>query len=124
MIVLAVLTSLLVLFFHISIPRILEWRKKYLRFSEFLAAIAVYESPVALIHSQLKDSESPSTNTKQTHTRSTKYPRLSRPVPQLKQEYDVVVVGSGYGGGVAASRMSRAGRSVAVLELGEERWRM
>ncbi|OMP81766.1 Cholesterol oxidase [Diplodia seriata] len=40
----------------------------------------------------------------------------------MRQEYDVVVIGSGYGGGVAASRMARAGKSVAVLEMGKEKW--
>ncbi|KAL4947802.1 hypothetical protein BDW69DRAFT_177696 [Aspergillus filifer] len=50
------------------------------------------------------------------------YPVLSLPVSQLKSSYDVVVVGSGYGAGVAASRMARAGKSVAVLEVGNE-WR-
>ena len=46
--------------------------------------------------------------------------RLSKSVADLKLRYDVVVVGSGYGGGVAASRMSRAGKRVAVLERGQE----
>jgi FAD binding domain len=53
----------------------------------------------------------------------TRYPRISRPVELMRSEYDVVVIGSGYGGGVAASRMARAGQSVCVLELGKERWR-
>ncbi|KAL4798780.1 hypothetical protein BDV19DRAFT_385863 [Aspergillus venezuelensis] len=50
------------------------------------------------------------------------YPVLSSSVSQLKSSYNVVVVGSGYGAGVAASRMARAGKSVAVLEVGNE-WR-
>ncbi|KAF2838312.1 FAD/NAD(P)-binding domain-containing protein, partial [Patellaria atrata CBS 101060] len=50
------------------------------------------------------------------------YPVLSRSVSAMRPEYDVVVVGSGYGGGVAASRIARAGKSVAVLELGKEKW--
>lgn len=52
-----------------------------------------------------------------------KFPRISRPVPMMRAEYDVVVVGSGYGGGVAASRMARGGKEVCVLELGKEKWR-
>jgi cholesterol oxidase len=47
--------------------------------------------------------------------------RLSSPLEDLKEHYDVVVVGSGYGGGVAASRLARAGRSVCLLERGLER---
>lgn len=50
------------------------------------------------------------------------FPRISRPVELLKNQYDVVVIGSGYGGGVAASRMARAGQSVCLLERGQERW--
>jgi hypothetical protein len=51
------------------------------------------------------------------------FPRISRPVELLRPEYDVVVIGSGYGGGTAASRMARGRQSVCVLELGKERWR-
>ncbi len=46
--------------------------------------------------------------------------RLARSLDELKTRYDVVVIGSGYGGGVSASRLSRAGKSVAVLERGRE----
>ncbi|KAJ5779576.1 CAZyme family AA3 [Penicillium paradoxum] len=53
--------------------------------------------------------------------RTDNYPTLSRPFESMRPEYDVVIVGSGYGAGVAASRMARAGKSVAVLELGWER---
>jgi cholesterol oxidase len=46
--------------------------------------------------------------------------RLARPLDRLKPHYDVVIVGSGYGGGVTASRLARAGKRVAVLERGRE----
>src|SRR4029079_12318034 len=46
--------------------------------------------------------------------------RLARSSEYLKPHYDVVVVGSGYGGGVAASRLARMGKRVAVLERGRE----
>ena len=52
-----------------------------------------------------------------------KFPRLSIPVELINHQYDVVVIGSGYGGGVAASRMARGGQSVCLLELGKEKWR-
>ncbi|KAI1330208.1 hypothetical protein F5Y16DRAFT_408698 [Xylariaceae sp. FL0255] len=50
------------------------------------------------------------------------FPRISKPMELLRNVYDCVVIGSGYGGGVAASRMARAGESVCVLERGKERW--
>ena len=46
--------------------------------------------------------------------------RISIPLDKIKEHYDVIVIGSGYGGGVAASRMSRAGRRVCLLERGRE----
>ncbi|MGF6774370.1 cholesterol oxidase [Paraburkholderia sp. GAS199] len=46
--------------------------------------------------------------------------RLSSAMTAVQSHYEVVVVGSGYGGAIAASRMARAGRSVCVLERGRE----
>ena len=46
--------------------------------------------------------------------------RLARPASEVRPQYDAVVIGSGYGGGVAASRLARLGLKVAVLERGRE----
>lgn len=46
--------------------------------------------------------------------------KLSKPLNDLKFKYDVIVVGSGYGGSIAASRMSRIGKKVCLLEKGKE----
>lgn len=46
--------------------------------------------------------------------------RLARPWSDLRPHYDVVVVGSGYGGGVSAARLSASGKAVAVIERGKE----
>src|SRR5882757_5619516 len=46
--------------------------------------------------------------------------RLSSPISALKPAYDVVVIGSGYGGSITASRMARAGKKVCLLERGRE----
>ena len=52
--------------------------------------------------------------------------RLSKPVTKLLENhppvYDVLIVGSGYGGGVLGSRTARAGQNVCILERGQERW--
>lgn len=47
-------------------------------------------------------------------------PRISSPLSELKPHYEVIVVGSGYGGAIAANRMARCGRQVALLERGRE----
>ena len=46
--------------------------------------------------------------------------RLSSPIDELSGHADVVVIGSGYGGAITASRLARAGRQVWVLERGRE----
>jgi cholesterol oxidase len=46
--------------------------------------------------------------------------RIAKSLDQAKSHYTVLVVGSGYGAGVAASRLARAGQDVCVLERGKE----
>jgi cholesterol oxidase len=46
---------------------------------------------------------------------------ISSPISSIKDSYDFVVIGSGYGGSIAASRFSRAGQKVCLLERGEEK---
>lgn len=46
--------------------------------------------------------------------------KIASSLDAIKAHYDVVVIGSGYGGGVAASRLARAGRAVCLLERGRE----
>src|ERR1700722_4609737 len=45
---------------------------------------------------------------------------LSRSVDQIQAHYSAVVIGSGYGGAIAAARIARTGRDVCVLERGKE----
>jgi NADPH-dependent 2,4-dienoyl-CoA reductase/sulfur reductase-like enzyme len=47
------------------------------------------------------------------------YSRLSSDFSTLKSHYEIVVIGSGYGGGIMASRLARAGRQVCMLERGK-----
>lgn len=46
--------------------------------------------------------------------------RLGHGLGTLRHRYDAVVIGTGYGGGVAALRLAEAGLDVAVLERGRE----
>ncbi len=46
--------------------------------------------------------------------------RLAKSLNQIASHYDAIVIGSGYGGGVSASRLARTGKRVAVLERGRE----
>ncbi len=46
--------------------------------------------------------------------------RLSSPIENIRDHYTVVVIGSGYGAAIAASRLARAGQQVCVIERGRE----
>ncbi|MGH7619340.1 MAG: GMC oxidoreductase, partial [Gemmatimonadaceae bacterium] len=46
---------------------------------------------------------------------------LATSIDRMSEEYDVVVVGSGYGGAISASRLARAALKVCLLERGDER---
>src|SRR5258708_20320339 len=46
--------------------------------------------------------------------------RLASRRVNLKPSYTIVVIGSGYGGSILASRMARAGQKVCLFERGKE----
>ncbi|EKQ84750.1 FAD binding domain protein [Leptospira kirschneri serovar Grippotyphosa str. Moskva] len=46
--------------------------------------------------------------------------KISQPIEKIKNQYEAVVIGSGYGGAIAASRLSRAGIEVCLLERGKK----
>lgn len=48
------------------------------------------------------------------------FKRLSSPIAEIKNHYDAIVIGSGYGASIAASRLSRGGKKVCLLERGKE----
>ena len=74
-------------------------------------------------HSQSAETDPKTHKSKAAYDSATgAYPRISRPVEIIRPSYDVVTIGSGYGGAVAASRMARGGKSVCLLERGKERW--
>lgn len=47
-------------------------------------------------------------------------PHLSQPFAFADDTHSIIVIGSGYGGGVSASRLARTGQRVTVLERGRE----
>lgn len=51
---------------------------------------------------------------------SNQYTPIAKQANTIKSNYDVVVIGSGYGGAVAASRAARAGHKVCLIEKGME----
>ena len=51
---------------------------------------------------------------------SLQYSPITKPQKVIKPHYNVVIIGSGYGGGVAACRGARGGQSVCVFEKGLE----
>jgi cholesterol oxidase len=59
-------------------------------------------------------------NRLQPHPRSSDLMTLSSPIEELASHYEVIIIGSGYGGSIAASRLSRAGKRVCLLERGRE----
>ena len=87
---------------------------------ERLQAVPPVSSPKSEFQTKSKTKPKARATTEEDHLG--RFPRISEPVELLRSNYDVVVVGSGYGGGVAASRMARTGQSVCVLERGRERW--
>jgi len=46
--------------------------------------------------------------------------RIASPLDHMRNHYTVVVIGSGYGGSIVASRLARAGQRVCLLERGRE----
>lgn len=51
---------------------------------------------------------------------SYQYTPIAKQANTIKSNYDVIVIGSGYGGAVAASRAARAGLKVCLIEKGME----
>lgn len=53
-------------------------------------------------------------------TQQSIFPKLSLSHTEIQPLYDVVIIGSGYGASIAASRCARAGQNVCVFERGRE----
>lgn len=49
-----------------------------------------------------------------------RFPKLSSTHIDIQAIYDVIIIGSGYGASIAASRCARAGQKTCILERGKE----
>jgi cholesterol oxidase len=46
--------------------------------------------------------------------------KIPHAIDKIQSHYGMVVIGSGYGGGIAASHLSRAGKNTCLFEQGKQ----